>query len=135
MGGAVGSGSGGGGESRLTTRPGWTASLTIAAAVALAAGCIAWLSMSGAGQAKDFPLPWTAAQHLLAGRDPYAAMQPTGVYPFNVPFYYPLPAAVLTVPFAWLSATVAGVVFVALAFGIAALVLAREDLERLPILL
>ena len=82
--------------------------------------------MGGSGLAKDFSLPWTAARHVLAGRDPYAAMTPTGVYPFNVAFYYPLPAAVITVPFALLPATVAGITFVALSFGIAGFTLARD---------
>lgn len=134
MGGAVGSGSGHIRESRLKAPPSWPVSLAIAAITALLAGGIAWMSMSGTGQAKDFTLPWTAAQHLLAGRDPYVAMRPTGVYPFNVPFYYPLPAALLAVPFAVVPATVAGIAFVALSFGLTALALAREDLARLPIL-
>jgi len=114
--------------------PGWRTALAVAAAVAALAGLIAWLSMGSGGLAKDFTLPWTAARHLLAGRDPYVAMQPTGVYPFNVPFYYPLPAAVLAVPFAALPATMAGVAFVALSFGVAALVLVRENAGRLVIL-
>jgi len=62
-------------------------------------------------------------------------MQPTGVYPFNVRFYYPLPAATLAVPFALLPATAAGILFVALSFGIAAAALAREGRARLVILL
>jgi hypothetical protein len=62
-------------------------------------------------------------------------MQPTGTYPFNVPFYYPLPAAVLAGPFALLPATVAGVLFVALSFGTAGAVLARHGKERLIVLL
>jgi hypothetical protein len=110
----------------------------VALAAAVAAGAlasaVAWMSMAPGGLAKDFTLPWTAARHLLAGRDPYAAMQPTGVYPFNVPFYYPLPAALLAVPFAVLPATVAGVAFVAVSFAVAALALARENAGRLAIL-
>jgi len=102
---------------------------------AIVGGTIAWLSMDGSGLAKDFTLPWTAARHVLAGRDPYAAMRPTGVYPFNVPFYYPLPAALLAVPFTVLPVSVAGVVFVALSFGVAAAALAREGRARVLVLL
>jgi len=112
----------------------WRVPAVAACCVALLAGLVAWLSMSPTGGAKDFTLPWTAARHLLAGRDPYTAMRPTGVYPFNVPFYYPLPAAVLTVPFTLASPTTAGVAFVVASFGIAAFTLAADDLERLPIL-
>jgi hypothetical protein len=113
----------------------WRERLGAAVVAASLAAFVAWMSMDGSGLAKDFSLPWTAARHLVAGRDPYAAMQPTGVYPFNVPFYYPLPAAVLSVPLAFLPATLAGVVFVALSFAIAAAALAREGRERLIILL
>jgi hypothetical protein len=91
--------------------------------------------MDGSGLAKDFSLPWTAARHLLAGRDPYAAMRPTGVYPFNVPFYYPLPAAVLTIPFAALPPTAAGVLFVAVSFAVTAFALARDGRYRPVVLL
>jgi hypothetical protein len=93
------------------------------------------MSMAPSGLAKDFTLSWTAANHLLAGQDPYAEMRPTGVYPFNVPFYYPLPAAVLAAPFAPIPLRYAGIAFVFVAFGIAALVLARDSAPRVAILL
>jgi hypothetical protein len=118
-----------------STRASWWRGVTVALVAATVAGVIAWMSMEASGLAKDFSLPWTAARHLLEGRDPYAAMRPTGVYPFNVPFYYPLPAAVIAVPFALLPATVAGVAFVALSFGIAGLVLTRDGSHRAIILL
>ena len=113
----------------------WRECLGAAVVAASLAAFVAWMSMDGSGLAKDFSLPWTAARHLIAGRDPYAAMQPTGIYPFNVPFYYPLPAAVLSVPLAFLPATFAGMVFVALSFAVAAAALAREGRQRLIILL
>ncbi|MDF2775156.1 MAG: hypothetical protein K0S86_4656 [Geminicoccaceae bacterium] len=108
----------------------WHAAAAVGIIAAVLAGAVAWMSMGGSGLAKDFSLPWTAARHLLEGRDPYAAMSPTGVYPFNVPFYYPLPAAVIAVPFALLPATVAGITFVALSFGIAGFLLARDNPAR-----
>ena len=113
----------------------WRECLGAAVVAAVLAAFVAWMSMGGSSLAKDFSLPWTAARHLLAGRDPYAAMQPTGTYPFNVPFYYPLPAAVLSVPFAFLPATLAGILFVALSFGVAAVALARAGRQRLIVLL
>ena len=106
----------------------------MAVMVAAAASGIAWLSMSPSGMAKDFTLSWTAATHLLAGRDPYREMQPTGIYPFNVPFYYPLPAALLAVPFAALPLRYAGIAFVGVSFGIAALALMRDDPKRVALL-
>ena len=91
--------------------------------------------MVPSGLAKDFTLSWTAANHLLAGQDPYREMQPTGVYPFNVPFYYPLPAALLAAPFAPIPLRYAGIAFVFVTFGIAALVLVRDSPPRVAILL
>ena len=66
--------------------------------------------------AKDFTYPWRAARALLAGLDPYVAIQPTGPYPYESRFPYPLPAALVAVPLAWLQAAVAGAVF----FGLSA---------------
>jgi hypothetical protein len=58
---------------------------------------------------KDFTYPWWAARVLLSGGDPYRVIQPNGPYPFA----YPLPAALVVIPFAGLAAPVAGAVFFA----------------------
>ena len=113
----------------------WRASLVVALVIATLAATVAWMSMVPSGLAKDFTLSWTAANHLLAGRDPYLEMRPTGVYPFNVPFYYPLPAALLAAPFTLIPVRYAGVAFVFLSFGIAALALMRQSAPRAAILL
>jgi hypothetical protein len=93
------------------------------------------MSMAPGGFSKDFTLSWTAAGHLLAGRDPYSAMRPTGTYPFNVPFYYPLPAAVLAIPFTVIPLPWAGIAFVAISFGVAALALEAHQKTRAAALL
>jgi hypothetical protein len=110
-------------------------SIVVAVIVAALAAGVAWMSMSSTGLAKDFTWPWTAANHLLAGRNPYREMRPTGVYPFNVPFYYPLPAALLAVPFAAIPVRFAGIAFVAVSFGVAGLALMRTDVQRVALLL
>ena len=61
--------------------------------------------------AKDFTYPWRAARALLAGLDPYVVMQPTGAYPFESRFPYPIPAALVALPVAWLPAGVAAALF------------------------
>jgi hypothetical protein len=61
---------------------------------------------------KDFTYPWWAARALLGGGDPYRLIQPDGPYPFA----YPLPAALVAMPVAWLPAPIAGAVF----FGLSA---------------
>ena len=113
----------------------WRASLAVALIIAAAAAAVAWMSMAPTGLAKDFTLSWTAANHVLAGQDPYREMRPTGVYPFNVPFYYPLPAALLAAPFAPIPLPYAGIAFVFITFGVAALALARDRAPRVAILL
>ena len=113
----------------------WRASLAVALIIATAAAAVAWMSMAQSGLAKDFTLSWTAANHVLAGQDPYREMRPTGVYPFNVPFYYPLPAALLAAPFAGIPLRYAGIAFVFVTFGIAALALTRDRAPRVAILL
>ena len=67
--------------------------------------------------AKDFTYPWRAARALLAGQDPYVVMQPSGPYPYESRFPYPLPAALAVLPIAWLSAQAAGASFVGLSTG------------------
>jgi hypothetical protein len=124
--------------SSAESRPGgasWRASIAVALGLATLAATIAWMSMSPSGLAKDFTLSWTAANHVLAGHDPYGEMRPTGVYPFNVPFYYPLPAALLAVPFAPLPVRYAGIAFVFVSFGVSALALMRDRAPRAALLL
>jgi len=85
--------------------------------------------------AKDFTWPWRAARVLLERHNPYDVIQATGPYPFNVGLFYPLPAGVVALPFAPLSAPIAGTAFIfvsaaLLAFGLTS---RREDLCKLPV--
>src|SRR5690349_21765930 len=90
-----------------------------AIAIAIVVGCVlGWwtysrLAANLAPFAVDFTYPWRAAGHLAAGRDPYQHMPP-GPYAQSGPFLYPLPAAIIALPVANLSAAVAGGLF----FGI-----------------
>ena len=113
----------------------WRMTAIVTVGVALVAAGVAWMSMTPGGLAKDFTWPWIAANHVLAGRDPYFEMRATGQYPFNVPFYYPLPAALLATPFAPLPVSIAGIAFVAISFGVTALVLMRTSTHRVAVLL
>lgn len=100
---------------------------------------IAWFALNAAPGhlAKDFTWPWRAARILLQGHDPYVVMQATGPYPFNTPFLYPLPAAVIALPFAFLSPAIAGAGFFGASSGLLAygLTRTREGLARLPLFL
>jgi hypothetical protein len=72
---------------------------------------------------------------LLEGNDPYRVIQATGPYPFNTPLLYPLPAAIVALPFAPIPAALAGTLFVALGSSLLAFGLTkdREGLAKLPL--
>jgi len=113
--------------------------LRLAVAFALAAwgAFIAYFALSTAPEhlAKDFSWPWRAARALLDGQNPYHVIRPTGPYPFNAAFFYPLPAGIAALPFALLRPSVAGAAFVGLSSGLLAFGLARtrSGLAKLPL--
>lgn len=82
----------------------------------------------------DFTFWWRAARALLDGQSPYAVIRPTGPYPFSDPFYYPLPAALITVPLSWLDARSGAALFTGLSSALLAFGLTREGYARLPVL-
>ena len=65
----------------------------------------------------DFEQVWYAARSILAGQDPYQLIGPGRSFSFDFVFRYPLPAAVVGVPFSPLSADVAQGVFIGLGVG------------------
>jgi hypothetical protein len=66
--------------------------------------------------AADYSGAWKAAQLLLQRVNPYAVMNDLTPYPLGQ-FAYPLPAAIISLPVAGLSASAAAGVFVALGVG------------------
>ena len=98
---------------------------------------IAYFSMQSHPQhlAKDFSYPWRAARFLLQGHDPYQAMQATGPYPFNAGFFYPLPAALVAMPFAPLRPEVAGALFIGLSSFLLGWAVLKDCPQRLPLFL
>jgi hypothetical protein len=107
-----------------------------AVAVGVAAGIAAAAQLapeSPALQAFDFTYPWTAARALLRGENPYAAVRATQM-PFGKEFSYPLPAAIVTAPLAWLPVRLAGCVFVAIGIGLFAFAITKEGVHRLILL-
>jgi hypothetical protein len=71
----------------------------------------------------------------VAGLDPYTVIRPTGPYPFDAAFKYPLTAAVAAIPFAPLPPELAAGSFVGFSAFALAWLLTRDDLERWPLLL
>jgi len=81
--------------------------------------------------AKDFTYPWRAARALLAGDDPYRVIRPSGPYPYETVFPYPLPAAIVAIPFALVPAVLGGALFFGLSAGAMAYALSRDGLGRM----
>ena len=84
---------------------------------------------------KDFTYPWRAARALLAGKNPYDVIVPSGPYPFESHFPYPLPAAFPALPVAHLPVDVAATVFMAASCFLLGYALSRDGLWRLWALL
>jgi len=120
--------------------PSLTSRVLIACAVGLVAAAISYLKLhqrwiTGEAGAADFTWWWRAGHALLAGESPYLTIDATGPYPFREGFLYPLPAAVVSVPFALLDMARGFVVFCAVSAGILAFSLTREGYWRLPALM
>lgn len=74
--------------------------------------------------AYDFTYPWRAARAILGGKNPYLAVH------F---LKYPLPAAIVAIPFAAMSPAVAGASFIGFSSGLMIFALTRDDYHFLPI--
>lgn len=79
--------------------------------------------------AMDFTYPWLAARAVVQGIDPYAYVQaqPT---PFTHTLFYPLPAAFVALPVAWIPVRLAGAVFVGLGCGLLAFAVTKRETWR-----
>ncbi len=91
--------------------------------VGLAAGLLASVFLSPARVLADFTWPYRAAQYLRVGADPYYQMQfvdTVEVYPYDTPFFYPLPAALVALPLTFLPRVLVAPLF----FGLSSAVLA-----------
>ena len=92
-----------------------------------------WLSVNDPRrEAGDFTYAWLAARAILHGREPYAVVLAES--PFRSPFFYPLPAALIAMPVAILSARLAGAVFVGAGFSWLSFQLASGGRGRLLVL-
>lgn len=83
--------------------------------------------------AADFTWPWRAARALLAGQDPYVVIQPIGPYPLDDRLMYPLPAAIVSLPFALLPAVWAGALFIGCSAALLAFAVTRDGWHWMPL--
>jgi hypothetical protein len=110
----------------------------IAIGVAVAAGLIAANVLRANGDprnASDFTWYWRAGRAVLAGQSPYHVINVVGPYPYSEGFLYPLPAAIISVPFALLPLRAGMVAFCAVLAGTLAFLLTRDGFWRLPLLM
>jgi hypothetical protein len=82
----------------------------------------------------DFTFWWRAARALLIGQNPYLVIQPTGPFPFDGVFAYPLTAALAAIPFAGLTARLGASLFVGCGFALAAYGLSAQGTWRVAVL-
>lgn len=87
------------------------------------------------GGQNDFDQTWLAARLLLAGQDPYAVIRPGGPQGTDYPYFYPLTAAVLALPFALVPLDAARWVFVTLGAGLLGYAIGRHRPWLWPMLL
>ncbi len=85
--------------------------------------------------ASDFQFPLEAARALVHKTNPYTTVIPKGKYPFDQYFYYPIIAAIFSIPFTFLPDTLAGAVFIGVTSGFLAYKLSRKDRWRLGLFL
>ena len=98
--------------------------------------CRAQMVALGSGPvASDFTWHWLAARAVLAGKSPYEVVVPGGPMQLNAGYLYPLPAAIVTIPFAiFLSPVMAASVFAGVSAALLTIGLLRTNAQRLPIL-
>ncbi len=107
----------------------------VAVLLGVGAATLAYIVMTMYPQyvARDYTYSWRAARALLAGQNPYASIRPTGPYPFEEYYFYPLPAAFITLPLARLPAIASAAVFVGISSGVLAYGVTREGFRGLLI--
>ena len=83
----------------------------------------------------DFDQVWAAARVLLDGGDPYAMIGPGRPVRFAYPFFYPLPAAIIGLPFASLTVMDARLAFMAVSGALLGYAIGRHRPWLWPALL
>jgi hypothetical protein len=111
--------------------PAFRQRLLVALGIGIVSGVAAYLLHARHGFWPDFVFPWAAARHLLAGRDPYAALPGGLPEPFESPLLYPLPTVLAVIPLARLSLAAAGGIMMGLSAALLAFILSRGGWYRL----
>jgi hypothetical protein len=121
----------------VTVPPSRTARVVAAIAIGLAGATLTYAQMRSQPvnvYGYDFTWPWRGARSLLHGENPYVVIRPSGPFPFDAPFKYPLPAALVALPLAWMPAAAAAAVFGGVSLALLAFGLAAKSWGRLYLL-
>ncbi|HET7552206.1 MAG TPA: hypothetical protein VFK04_13020 [Gemmatimonadaceae bacterium] len=111
--------------------PSRRARIIAALAIGLASALFTAFVFARPGAAPDFAVWYHGARLMLSGANPYHLPLSSAAWPFDEPLYYPLPAAILTIPLAWLSLPLAGALFMGISGGLLAWLVSRDGLWRL----
>lgn len=107
--------------------------VAFAVLVAVGAGVYAWqYGLHNPDFTSDFDQVWAAARALHDGQNPYEVIGYAKPFYWWWPFYYPLPAAIVTFPLGWLEVLAARAVFVGTSAGLLGWGLTRDGWHRLP---
>jgi hypothetical protein len=102
------------------TVPSWLKRLACASVIGLLIGGYSdWFWDHPRPKPSDFTQLWAAARMLLQGENPYALIGHGRAFEHDFPLLYPVPAAIVAMPFAWATPRVADALFVG--FGAALL--------------
>lgn len=117
-----------------STSPPWRPRLTVACAIAVGVGLLAFALHARPGFWPDYVFPWQAARHLLAGRDPYTTLTGGLPAPFEWPLLYPLTTVLAAAPMAALPLPAASAITMAASAGLLAWALTRDGWDPLWLL-
>ncbi len=126
------------GASQPDTPPSVRGRLLVMLAVAIAVGFLTWLNLhvqSPGAVANDYTWYWRGARALIDGHSPYVVIQPTGRFPFDAGFNYPLTVPILVLPLALMSPTTGAVVFMTFSAALLAWALTESGYWQLTMLL
>ena len=112
----------------------WRASVAFAAGAVFGSLTLWLITLHGPSyMGGDWTYTYAAARAVLAGQNPYEAVQGSAI-PFGGRLYYPMTAAIVSVPLAWLPPPLGGALLVGLSAGVLSFVVTRKSWWPLLIL-
>lgn len=96
----------------------------------IVAGYSDWFWSHPRPKPSDFTQPWAAARMLLQGENPYALIGHGRAFEHDFPLFYPVPAAIVAMPFAWAAPRLADALFVGFGAALLAWSLTRRTIAN-----